>query len=62
MGAHERRMKVHFLSDKPPMDEIKALKSEVSTLSPLFNNQIAALKLLEVESSPPFEETLPEID
>ena len=42
------------------MDEIKALKSESSTISPSFNNQLAALELLEVEASPPFEETLPE--
>ena len=44
------------------MDEIKALKSESSTLSPLFNNQLAALELLEVKASPPFEETLSERD
>ena len=44
------------------MDEIKALKSKSSTLSPPFNNQLAALELLEVEASPPFEETLPERD
>ena len=42
------------------MDEIKALKSEILTLSPPFNNQLAALELLEVEASPPIEETLPE--
>ena len=62
MVSHERRRKVHFLRDKPPMDEIKALKSESSTLSPPFNNQLAALELLEVEDSPPFEETLPKRD
>ena len=44
------------------MDEIKALKSQILTLSPLFNNQLATLELLEVEASPPFEETLPERD
>ena len=44
------------------MDEIKALKSESSTLSPPFNNQLTALEILEVEDSLPFEETLPERD
>ena len=44
------------------MDEIKDLKLESSTLSPPLNNQIVALELLEVEASPPFEETLPERD
>ena len=44
------------------MDEIKALKSERSALSPFFNNQLLSLELLEVEASPPFEETLPEMD
>ena len=44
------------------MYEIKALKSESSTLSPLLNNQLTALELLEVEISPPFEETLPKRD
>ena len=42
-----------------PMDEIKAPKWESSTFSSLFNNQIVALELLEVESSPPFDEALP---
>ena len=44
------------------MYEMKALKSESSTLSPLFNNQLIALELLDVEASPPFEETLPKRD
>ena len=44
------------------MDEIKAIKSESSTLSPPFNNQLIALELVEVEASPPFEETLPDRD
>ena len=44
------------------MDEIKAIKSESLTLSPPFNNQLVALELLEVESSPLFEETLPKND
>ena len=44
------------------MDEIKALKSESLTLSPPFNNQLETLELLEVEASPPFEETLPKRD
>ena len=42
------------------MDEIKALKSDISTLSPPFNNQLVALELIEVKDSPQFEETLPE--
>ena len=44
------------------MEDMKDLKSEHSTLLPMFNNQFDVVELVEVKASPPFEETLPERD